>query len=117
MADGTRRGGGPAWAWVLVGGCLAAGLAERRAAASARAAAAAAVTLPAPTDALPTPRGLRATDGVGASLAVDLARFLWSRRGTPGGGWGALEEVPGVGAALAGRLRGARAGLDSPDRP
>ncbi|MEZ6016416.1 MAG: carboxylating nicotinate-nucleotide diphosphorylase [Planctomycetota bacterium] len=54
-----------------------------------------------------TPRDLRGIEGVGAGLAVDLARFLWRRSSAPGGGWDDLESIPGLGPLLASRVRAA----------
>lgn len=91
----------PAWAAGLIGWCLVAGIAEARSLRQEARLSARGETACPPL----TPRGLRAIDGVGPALAVDLARFLWGAGGAAGGGLARLEEVSGVGSILAERVR------------
>jgi hypothetical protein len=54
---------------------------------------------------LPCARELRAVEGVGATRAVDLARWFWQESGSPGGPWKRLEDAPGVGPTLRERIQ------------
>lgn len=119
----------PAWVSLLLGWCLGrAALLARDVAALRGLADGARATGAARAFAPPSPAALRAIEGVGDGLALDIARHLWLCAGDPGAGRDRFDEVPGVGAVLAARLASAlppvphrspsiKDGLDSGDPP